>query len=280
MKKIILLPNTDKDSDYAITLAAAALLHKGGASLFAESKHSLLGGKQGISLYDKTSFPNGAECILVFGGDGSILDAAGMALTHGIPLLGVNLGRLGYLAEIEISELDTVVKILTDDYIIREMQTFVVEDEDGNRATRLAVNEVAVSRGPEAHIADLSVSAAGGELQYRADGIIVSTPVGSTAYSLSAGGSVLDPTLNVFSVTPICPHSFFARSLVFSADNAVLVKNLNNRGEPLVATIDGRESITLPAGKSITISKSSVPLKILSLKKRPFLDVLKKKMCL
>ncbi len=278
MKNILLVPNTDKDSDYTVTLAAAAILSAGGARLFAEKKHAFLNGKHGIVLSD--TFPENADCILVFGGDGSILDAADMALTYGIPLVGVNLGRLGYLAEIEITELESVIKILSDDYVIREMQTLVVKDGNEKTLKRLAVNEVSVSRGPEAHIADLSVSAAGGELHYRADGVIISTPVGSTAYSLSAGGSVLDPTLNVLSVTPICPHSFFSRTVVFSAENAVTVKNLNARGENLVATVDGRESFLLPAGKSITIEKSGRPLKILSLKERPFLNVLKKKMCL
>ncbi len=280
MKHIVLMPNTDKDGDYAVTLRAAEVLYRSGAVLYIEESHATLAGRFGIRPYEKKHFPKEAEGMIVFGGDGSILDAADIALRHNIPLLGVNMGRLGYLAELEVTDVDRLSLLLADTYAVRHLQVFSVLVGEKKVRSRYAVNEVTVSRGNLPHIADMRLHAGGGSLVYRADGLIIATPTGSTAYSLSAGGPVIDASLGLIAVTPICPHSFFARSVVFSSDTAVSVENMNTRGDTLSVSIDGREERVLRAGEKLTVKKAAKQLHVISLNKRPFLDVLKEKMCL
>lgn len=278
MKHIVLLPNTEKDSDYRVTILAAEVLKKAGAVIYAHEKHKALCFVSGVRFYSDEEFPKEAEGAIVFGGDGSILDAAHIAFQHDIPLLGVNLGRLGYLTEVEVSDVDSLEKLVTDDYDIRNVRTLEVLLDGVLISERLAVNEVVVSRGDLFHIADMKLSAGNDWLQYRADGLIIATPTGSTAYSLSAGGAVIDPSLDVLSVTPICPHSFFSRSIVFSGDTEIKVQNMNTRGEDLTVAIDGREGATLSSGRTLTVRKAKRGLKVITLSPRPFIELLKKKM--
>lgn len=280
MKHIVLLPNTEKDSDYRVTILAAEILHRAGATVYAEERHAALRAVDGIVFYREDDFPKNAEGAIVFGGDGSMLDAARTAFLYDIPLLGVNMGRLGYLAEIEVSELDSLRKLVTDSYEVRNIQTLKVLVNGTQISERHAVNEVVVSRGDLFHIADMKLSAGQDWLQYRADGLIIATPTGSTAYSLSAGGAVIDPALDLISVTPICPHSFFSRSLVFSGNTEITVQNMNTRGEKLKIAIDGRDGASLASGELLTVSKAEKPLKILTMSRRPFIELLKEKMSL
>ncbi len=279
MQHILLLPNRDKDPDYRVTLSAAEFLAENGAFLYAEEKHACLRGKSGIRLFAEGDFPRDIECAIVFGGDGSILDASTVALTHNIPLLGVNMGRLGYLADLEVEALPLLKKLITNEYYLRQIHVFRVKIGD-KRLRRYAVNEVAVTRGNRMHIADIELSVDGGRIAYRADGIILATPTGSTAYSLSAGGAVIDPSLDLMTVTPICPHSFFSRSLVFSGEKPLSVTNTNDRDEELLVTVDGRYGKTLQAGETLTVEKARKQLKIIQLTERSFIQVLKEKMCL
>ncbi len=279
MQHILLLPNRDKDPDYRVTLRAAELLHRKNAVLYAESIHTPLENQYGIRLFDADRFPSEIEAAIVFGGDGSILDASSIALAHKIPLLGVNMGRLGYLADLEVEKLPLLERLLTDEYTVRTIHTFRVTI-GGKRLRRYAVNEVAVTRGNRMHIADIELSVDGGRIAYRADGLVLATPTGSTAYSLSAGGAVIDPALDLVTVTPICPHSFFSRSLVFSGTAPLSVSNTNDRGEQLLVTIDGRYGRILPAGSTLTVEKSKKQLKIIHLTNRSFIQVLKEKMSL
>ena len=278
MKRIVLLPNTEKDSDYRVTILAAEVLQKAGAIVYAHEKHKALRFVSGIVFYSDAEFPKDAEGAIVFGGDGSILDAAHIAFQYDIPLLGVNLGRLGYLTEVEVSDIDSLTALITDDYDIRDVSALEVLLDGIPVSDRLAVNEVVVSRGDLFHIADIKLSAGNDWLQYRADGLIIATPTGSTAYSLSAGGAVIDPSLDLLSVTPICPHSFFSRSIVFSGDTEIKVQNMNTRGEDLTVAIDGREGVTLAPGRNLTVRKAKNGLKVITLSHRPFIELLKKKM--
>jgi len=278
MKHIVLLPNTEKDSDYRVTILAAEVLKKAGAVIYAHEKHKALCFVSDVRFYSDAEFPKEAEGAIVFGGDGSILDAAHIAFQHDIPLLGVNLGRLGYLTEVEVSDIDSLEKLISDDYDIRNVRTLEVLLDGKLVSERFAVNEVVVSRGDLFHIADMKLSAGNDWLQYRADGLIIATPTGSTAYSLSAGGAVIDPSLDVISVTPICPHSFFSRSIVFSGDTEIKVQNMNTRGEDLTVAIDGREGATLSSGKTLTVRTAKKGLKVITLSPRPFIELLKKKM--
>lgn len=280
MKHILLIPNIEKDPNYAVTLAAIAVLRNAGAVLYADDMHISALGCHGVqSISCASGIPHAIEGIVVFGGDGSILHAAEIAINADIPLLGVNMGRLGYLADLEVKNIEDLARLVFDDYETRCVHAlrFAI---DGKPQDMLAINEITVSRGPLPYIADIELVAESGSISYRADGLIIATPTGSTAYSLSAGGPVIDADLDLMTVTPICPHSFFARSIVFSADSPLSVYNRSIRNGELTITVDGRDASVLPADSCLTIEKARTPLKILSLKKRRFLNVLKEKMCL
>ncbi len=279
MKHILLLPNREKDPEYRVTLKAAEILYKGGACLYAEDAHTALFTQFGIRPLSLKNEKAPLDFGIVFGGDGSILDASALALRLNMPLLGVNMGRLGYLADLETSQLPLLNKLLNDEYRVRALHVFSVRIGE-NRLRRKAVNEVTVSRGNRFRIADMELSVDGGSMSYRADGLILATPTGSTAYSLSAGGAVIDPSLDLLTVTPICPHSFFSRSLIFSGETTVSVKNTNEKNERLWVTVDGREGHPLPAGEALTVIKSRKRLKIIQLTDRPFIRVLQEKMSL
>ncbi len=271
------MPNTEKDGDYKITLSAASILSEAGAILYADTAHESIIGKYGICACSAENIPKQIEGILVFGGDGSILNAAETALSKNIPLLGINLGHLGYLADIEVPHIQEIARLVTDEYETRRLHVlqFAI---DGKKKNVYAINEITVSRGGLPYIAEIQLVADSGSVSYRADGLIIATPTGSTAYSLSAGGPVIDAELDLMTVTPICPHSFFARSIVFPANATLKVYNRSPRLGALSVAVDGRQTFSLPANTCLTVEKADVDLQVLSLKKRRFLDVLKEKM--
>ncbi len=222
-----------------------------------------------------------ADVIIVLGGDGTILEAARRASQRGTPILGINLGRLGYMAELEMSELSLLDRLVKGDYQLECRSMLRVELFGGGelRSFCYALNDAVISGGSVSRIVDLELSEGGTVVtDYRADGLIVATPTGSTAYSMSAGGSVVDPRVECFCVTPICPHSFHARPMIFS-DKAVLeVKNTCYREKNLYLTVDGRMNFELYRNQVVRITKSSMQTKLIRLKKCEFFRRLRQKM--
>jgi len=223
-----------------------------------------------------------AEAIVVLGGDGSLLDAARRAAPCGKPLLGINMGHLGYMSELEMSEIGLLERLLTGEYEIdrRAMLHVAVKREGGGiRAEAYALNDAVISNGSVARIVDLELYA-GGELVtlYRADGVIVSTPTGSTAYSMSAGGPVVDPHLAGLCVTPICSHSLTARPIIFRDDADLELKNICQREKMLYLTVDGRLNFEIYRGDSVAFSRSEIDTHFIRFKKSGFYNRLKSKM--
>lgn len=215
-----------------------------------------------------------ADAAIVLGGDGSILEAARRAAPRGLPLLGINLGRLGFMTELEPDELDLLPRLLNDDFRIERRSMLRVEllSADGElRSFCNALNEASISNGSVSRIIDLELSENGVPITtYRADGLIVATPTGSTAYSMSAGGAIVDPGVSCFCVTPICPHSFAARPLIFS-DTAVLeVRNICVREKMLYLTVDGRMNFELSRNQIVRITKSKLQTKLIRFKQTGF----------
>ena len=170
-----------------------------------------------------------ADILIVLGGDGSILEAARRAAQRGTPILGINLGRLGYMAELEMGDLDELDRLFTGDYHIDARSMLRVELLSGNEIKSFcyALNDAVISNGSVSRMIDLELSEGGALVTtYRADGLIIATPTGSTAYSMSAGGAIVDPRVSCFCATPICPHSFIARPLIFSDDAVLEVRNV------------------------------------------------------
>ena len=239
MKNIAIIPNIHKDAELFVTKNLVEKLLYFGAEVFVEAKFAKHLSQSVVS-YD--TFPEDAELIIVVGGDGSILDASVIAIERNIPILGVNLGKVGYLSEVEPDNLDILSGIFFGNYSIEEKMLLSVNhvsDKVVHKSKRLAVNDVIISHDTFLGIADFVLENSVGDcLKYRADGLILSTPAGSTAYSLSAGGPIVSHDIDSIVATPICPHSFFNRSIIFKPDEELSVTN--NGGDILNVTVDGR----------------------------------------
>ncbi len=210
------------------------------------------------------------DLVIVIGGDGSMLDAARRASASGIPVLGINMGRIGYMTELEMDELELIDKVFEGDYYLdeRTMLSVKIVSSKGNvRFSANALNEAVVANGVTARIIDVELYD-GDDLvsAYRADGLVVATPTGSTAYSLSAGGPVVDPRLSCLCVTPVCPHSLLARPMIFPDEVTLAVKNTCVREKVLHLTLDGRLTADMYLGDRAIITKSQTKAKLLRLK--------------
>lgn len=224
-----------------------------------------------------------SDLVIVFGGDGTILDAARYAAPYALPILGFNLGRIGYMAELEISEIDYLSQICEGNYTIDERTMLSVEimNPSGKlRKSAFALNDAVLTNGALARLVDFELYEGGNLLtQYRADGLIMATPTGSTAYSMSAGGSIIDPRLDAICVTPICPHTLASRPILFS-DSAVLeVKNTSRREKMIYLTVDGKISFELYYNDVVRVTKSDKTTRLIRVKNSSFYSNLRAKLC-
>ena len=223
-----------------------------------------------------------SDMIIVLGGDGSILESARKAAPAGIPILGINLGRLGYMAELELDELDRLSEIVEGKYTLDQRMMIKVEvvDKDGKeKLSSYAVNDAVISNGSIARIIDLSLSEGGDMISnYRADGLIISTPTGSTAYSMSAGGAVVDPRVECICVTPICPHALGSRPMIFPKSANIEIKNICQREKMIFLTLDGRVNQELALGDTVRVTESEMRTSLIRIKNNCFYNQLRKKM--
>lgn len=277
MKNIVIIPNMTKDRALDVTHLLVDKLSKMGFSLFSGDKYQGILGDN-VSYY--SSFPSDTDLIIVVGGDGSVLDASVTAIAEDVPIIGVNLGKVGYLSEVEPDNLDVFARLLTGDYIIKERMLLALRHMSGDKtieASRLAVNDIVISHDSFLGIADFKIENSFGDgVKYRADGIILSTPSGSTAYSLSAGGPIIAQNLDSILVTPVCPHSFFNRSILFNASESITVTN-NGDGE-LNISIDGRYFSKMSKGDRCVVELSQRKAKVLTFSENNMFSTLFKKM--
>ncbi len=222
------------------------------------------------------------DAVIVLGGDGTILESARRAAPYEIPVLGLNLGRLGYMAELEIGETDKLERIVSGDYKVetRSMLNIEILTVDRNvRKSEYALNDAVLSNGTISRIVDTELYEGGVFIgSYRSDGMIISTPTGSTAYSLAAGGAIVDPRLNCLCVTPICPHSLYARPLIFPDSANIEIKNNCPREKTLFLTVDGRVNYELSLGERIRVTRSPLVTRFVRIKDDSFYDRLRQKM--
>ena len=263
MKHIVIIPNPKKDADLSVTKILCNKLLFLGAEVYINKK---FGDEISDSVNKYDVFPKEAELIIVVGGDGSILDASVTALKNDVPLLGVNLGKVGYLSEVEPDNLDILNRLFVGQYSIEEKMLLTVSHVSCGsvkKADRLAVNDVIVSHDTFLGIADFTLENSVHDcVKYRADGLILSTPAGSTAYSLSAGGPIVSHDINSIVATPICPHSFFNRSIIFKSTENIKLKN--NSDTVLNVSIDGRYFTNIAYGEECIIKMSDKKLKVLT----------------
>lgn len=235
--------------------------------------------KNGVRVITELAQSQGADAMVVLGGDGTLLRAARQVSLLGIPVLGVNLGHLGFLTEIELSDLfSSLEKVVNGDYTLEErmMLKVTVFRRDFPDFTTYALNDAVISRGNISRIINLDISLSGENLSsFPADGLIVSTPTGSTAYSLSAGGPIVWPMVQVMVITPICPHTLSARPMVI--DPAEVVEVRFARGIDCLVTFDGQETIELKPGEGIRVERASMVTRLIKLSGRSFPGLMRAK---
>jgi NAD+ kinase len=222
-----------------------------------------------------------AECLIVLGGDGTLLNHARRAAPAGIPLLGINTGRIGFLTEVEAPELSFALEKLFHDeyYIDRRMMLEARVYRQGRLVEHsIALNDAVITKGSFARLIFLETFVDEEYVTtYPADGLIIATPTGSTAYSLSAGGPLVSPELELMLVTPICPHSLWVRPLVIGADREVKI-NVHSQKEEVMLTMDGQYGFRLEQNDTVTVSRAGCKAKNIRLKNRSFFSLLRKKL--
>ena len=221
------------------------------------------------------------DMIVVLGGDGTIMESARQAALRETPVLGINLGRLGYLAELEMNELDLLDKVMAGEYRIDRrtmLNATIIGANQKEKQSGYALNAAVISNGFVARIIDLQLSEGGTFINtYRADGLIISTPTGSTAYSMSAGGPVADPRISCFCVTPVCPQMLSARPILFPDEAVLEVKHVCRREKVLYLTLDGKINFELMRNDVVRITKSDLTASIIRVKQQSFYDKLRQK---
>ena len=274
MNNIVVIPNAVKDNDLAVTNTVVKKINCLGIKAYIEEKYSHLV----CDAAGYTEFPKDAELIIVIGGDGSVIDASEYAIAYDLPILGVNLGRVGYLAELERNSLGELERLVRGDYIIEEKMLLTVQDANGiPLCNRYAVNDIVVSHDAYLGIADVRVEDhCGNVIDYRADGVILATPQGSTAYSLSSGGPVVAHDVDGILLTAVSPHSFFNRSVMFNSSESIRVTNLGT--DSMHISIDGRCRGKLDTNEYCIITKSDKKIKMLAFEKNAMFSKLFKKM--
>lgn len=273
--RIAVIPNADKVSAVSCARDIYSVLKSAGAEVVfpADLKECLqISGATYLDTY-KDIF-SVCDCAVTVGGDGTIIHCARYAAMSGKPILGVNMGRLGYVAELEVSEINMLTRLVTGEYATRErmMLDVGVIHKDGTSESYLAVNDAVISRGSLSCIIDMDVFADDEKIcNYRADGLLFSTPTGSTAYALSAGGPVIDPCMSLIELTPVCPHSLTARTVIFTDDTVLSVTC--NSPDASYLTVDGQVSVKLDPCDVVRVSKSEHKLYMNVLKIKNFYKI-------
>ena len=272
---VAVLPNLDKRGSAQVVEKLGVLLKKEGIKAYLPD--SIFG--TDFSHLPEDELYKAADVIITIGGDGTIIRYAKRAALEGKPVLGINAGRMGYLADIEQNELGLIGKLTTGEYRVEERMMLSVKVlEDGKETARhLALNDAVVTSGFISRIIDISVGVADDFIHYRADGLILSTPTGSTAYSMSAGGPIIDPLTKNFCITPICSHSLSAKPILLSADNTVKLRAHSKKRTEIYLTVDGRKVCGVRPHTEILVEKAEKCAKLIRLNDRSFYKTLSTK---
>ena len=283
LKKVILCPNPYRDAQLRVAREAKRVLDEAGCPnvvcLPFRNQEKIEG--FGLAIEPLQQELRGADLIVAFGGDGTILHLSKTAAHRDVPVLGVNLGSLGFMAELESKDLARLRDLCNGKY---DMESRMMLDVNVLRDGRviysnLALNEALIARGNVSRVIRLKISTEQGKLvDVAGDGVIVASPTGSTAYSLSAGGPVVEPTARNFIVSPICAHSVHANAYVLSPERVITVQTEKNSYKPVLLSVDGGRAFSLRSGDSIEVRRSKFDTKLVRLSKRSFCEILQKKM--
>ena len=280
MSRVALFVHHDRPEAAAVANELHRRLDEGGHEVCLPTEDAEIAGLSALGAAEATLLGDGLDLAVAVGGDGTILRTVALVASEGVPVLGVNVGQLGYLNEVEppdaVAALD---KVLAGDFDVEErMQVRVQLERDGepDGAGLDALNEAVLEKTPMGHTVRLGVHLHGQFFTtYAADGLIVATPTGSTAYSFSARGPILDPELRALVLTPVSPHMLFDRSMVVAPEVEVRIEVLGHR--PATLSIDGRNIGELSEGDAIVCTASPVPARLVSFVPRDFHRILKTK---
>lgn len=283
MKKIILCPNPSRDREMKATLAAKAILEDTGfqtvvCSPFRDQKDGTFGD---IPVRPLQQELRSGDMLITFGGDGTILHLAKMVALNKIPVLGINMGSLGFIAELEASELDALRKLKDWNFETESrMMLDVTVQRDGKTIyTNLGLNDAVIREGPISHVIHLRISSDDHHLaDIAGDGVIVATPTGSTAYSLAAGGPVVEPVAQALVICPICTHNMRFSSYVLSPDHELSIRMVRNGRKPVYLFVDESRAFSLKPDDVVCVRKSKHVTKLVHLSEKSFCEIFAKKM--
>ncbi len=283
MKKIILTPNPYRDKNFETVREAVEVLKQAGMEAkiclpFEVDRAYELPKDLHFSRLDR-ELPT-AAAVVCFGGDGTILHMAKAATRHGVPILGTNIGTMGFMAELESSELSLLSRLAEDHYTLDKRMMLDVTVHRGRDIIfhEIGLNDAVITKGAIARVVHLNVMCDGVEaMECSGDGVVIATPTGSTAYSLSAGGPIVEPEAQNILITPICPHDMLSRCIVASQNRVITVNMTLNPHKNAYLSVDGGRAQKLNMGDVVTVKRSNLTTKLIRLKERSFYDVVNAK---
>ena len=282
MTKILISPNLRKRGIAEAVRQTYAALTANGATVLMARESAVLGEEiVGIQYLELEQGVKSADAMVVLGGDGTILRIADIAARYGTPILGVNLGHVGFMTELEPGEIPLVARLCTGDFQIddRMMLTAHVMRDGQSVYERTALNEVMISKNHPFHIIRMILRADGDIVtDFKGDGLILATPTGTTAYSHSAGGPIIEPTAENIAVTPVCPFTIGAKPLVFSPNRKLTVQAFGMDGGAACVSADGEDGFEMRPGDIVAISRASHPARLIRVKNRNFYQILRHKL--
>ena len=282
-KRVILCPNPYRDSELKVCQQSRDMLESLGmqTSVCLPFQREGYGEELGIPMRLLQQEIRSADLLIAFGGDGTILHLARTVALHNVPVLGINLGSLGFMSELEPNELERLRDLKSWDFAVesRMMLDVTVLREGKPVYNNIALNDAVISKGSVARVVRLDVSTEEGRLtRSTGDGAIVSTPTGSTGYSMAAGGPIVEPTAHNLLLTPICPHSTRAGSYVLSPEHTLLVETADANRKFVYLSVDGGKAFSLKNGDVVRTRQSKFVTKLVRLSKKSFCEILDSKM--
>lgn len=283
MKKVILTPNPYRDDNFNTVRQAQKILLESGIDArlclpFEVDRNTNL--PKDLRFYRLDREFHDSDAVVCFGGDGTILHMAKAATRHSLPILGVNIGTMGFMAELESGELSMLSRLAADGYTTDERMMLDVVVHRGQDIIfhDICLNDIAITKGAIARIIYLNIKCDDVQaMECGGDGVIFATPTGSTAYSLSAGGPIVEPQASGIVITPVCSHDMASRCLVTSDKRVIKVCLTKNTKRNAFLSVDGGKALKLNFGDVVTIRKSDLTTKLIRLKNRCFYDVLNMK---
>lgn len=284
--KVILSSNPYRDHGLRAAMEAQRILKGAGVNTvicipFFPKKGERVEMPKNVSVSVLSKELPSADLLICFGGDGTILHVARDATLHHVPIMGVNMGSVGFLAELERGELPSLTALAAGKFTIEERMMLNVKVYRGDKLVgeNLALNDAVISKGSMARVAEMEVQADYEQVMtMHGDGVIISTPTGSTAYSMSAGGPIVEPTSRCLIITPVCAHQLAARAMVLDSERVVSVRLPKGNRKCLYLSVDGGKAMRLSGGDRVEASKSEYYTKLVKLSNRSFYHLINHKL--